>query len=33
MNWMRLPAPAAAKKSGDKAVIPASFSWKPPQRY
>ena len=34
LNWMRLPpAPAAAKKSGDKAAIPASFSWKPPQRY
>jgi len=33
MNWMRLPPPSAANKSGDKAPRPAAYSWKPPQRY
>lgn len=35
LNWMRLPlpAPSAARKTGDKAALPASFSWQPPQRY
>lgn len=30
LNWMRLPMPVP---SGDKKSPPASFAWKPPQRY
>ena len=35
LNWMRLPMPTppAAKKHGAKTALPASFWWKPPQRY
>lgn len=35
LNWMRLPMPPApdAKKNGDKTPPPASYMWKPPQRY
>jgi hypothetical protein len=35
LNWMRLPMPVASgvKKNGDKAPPPASYMWKPPQRY
>lgn len=30
LNWMRLPEPAAGKKTDKPGVVPA---WKPPQRY